>query len=67
MHFPPSPILNRVESELTNSRPVKTIKKEKYRFYCFIACNVEVTCIVTVIILGNMFGNIKLAILPTEE
>ena len=41
----PPPILNRVESELEDSRPVKTIKKEKYRFYYFIACSVEVTCI----------------------
>ena len=56
---PALPILNRVESEFTDSRPVKTIKKDKYRFPCFIACSVDVTCIVTVIILENMFWNIK--------
>ena len=56
------PILNRAENELTDSRFVKTIKMEKYRFHCFIDCNVEVTCIVTVIILENMFGNIKSAV-----
>ena len=60
--FPPSPILNRVESELTDSRPKKTIKKKKYRFHCFIDCILEVTCIVTVIILENMFGNINSAV-----
>ena len=59
--LPPSPILNRVESELKDSRPVKTIKKEKYRFHYFIACSVEVTCIVTAIKLENMFWNIKSA------
>ena len=58
----PSPILNRVESELKDSRPVKTIKKEKYRFHYFIACSVEVTCIVTAIMLENMFWNIKSAV-----
>ena len=47
--LPPSPILNRVQSELKDSRPVKTIKKEKYRFHYFIACSVEVTCIVTAV------------------
>ena len=31
--FPTPPILNRVKNELTDSRPVKTIKKEKYRFH----------------------------------
>ena len=60
--LPPPPILNRLKSELTDSRPVKTIKKKKYRFYCLIDCSVEVTCIVTVIILENEFGNIKSAV-----
>ena len=60
--LPPSPILNRVESKLKDSRPVKTIKKEKYRFHYFIACSVEVTCIVTAIMLENMFWNIKSAV-----
>ena len=59
---PPPPILNRVESELTDSRPVKTIKKKKYKFHCFIDRSVEVNCIVTVIVLENMFGNIKSAV-----
>ena len=59
--LPPSPILNSVESKLKDSRPVKTIKKEKYRFHYFIACSVEVTCIVTAIMLENMFWNIKSA------
>ena len=27
----PPPILNRVKNDLADSRPVKTIKKEKYR------------------------------------
>ena len=62
LHFSPPPILNRVESELKDSRPVKTIKKEKYRFHCFIACSVEVTCFITTIILENMFGNVKSAV-----
>ena len=60
--LPPPPILNRVKNELADSRPVKTIKKEKYRFHYFIACSVEVTCIVTVIILENIFWNIKSAV-----
>ena len=51
--------LSRVESELKDSRPMKTIKKEKYRFHYFIDCCVEVTCIVTAIIQENMFWNIK--------
>ena len=59
---PPPPILNRVENQLKDSRPVKTIKKEKYRFHCFIACGVEATCFITTIILENMFGNIKSAV-----
>ena len=62
LHFSPPPILNRVESELTDSRPVKTITKKKYRLQFFIDCSVEVTCIVTVIILENMFANINLAV-----
>ena len=53
------PILNRVKNELADSRPVKTIKKEKYRFHYFIACSKELTCINTIIILENMFWNIK--------
>ena len=57
--LPPPLILNRFESELKDSRPVKTIKKGKYRFHSFIDCSVEVTCIVTVIILENMFWNTK--------
>ena len=62
MHFSLPPILNRVESELRDLRSVKTIKKKKYRFHCFIACSVEVTCIVTVIVLENMFENNKSAL-----
>ena len=58
--FPP-PILNRVKNGLTDFRPAKTIKKEKDRFHCFIVSSVEVTCIVTVIILENMFGDIKIS------
>ena len=34
--------------------------KGKSRFRCFIACSVKVTCIVTIIVLENMFGNIKI-------
>ena len=67
MHFSPLPILNRVESELKDSRAVKIIKKEKYRFYCFIACSVEVTCFITTIVLGNMFGNIKSPVFAYRE
>ena len=44
--------------EKTDSHPVKTIKKKKYRFHCFIECSVEVSCIVTVI-LENIIGNIN--------
>ena len=51
------PIQKRVKNELIDSCPVKTIKKEKYRFHCFIVCSVKVTCIVTIIILKNMFGD----------
>ena len=36
----PPPILNRVRNELADSRPVKTIKKEKDRFHCFTVCSV---------------------------
>ena len=50
-----TPILNRVESELTD-----LVLKEK--FHCFNDCSVKVTCIVTAIILENMFGNIKSAV-----
>ena len=39
---------------------MKTIKKEKYKFHYFIARIVEVTCIVTVIVLESMFENIYL-------
>ena len=53
-------ILNRVKNDLADSRQ-KTIKKVKYRFHCFIVCSVEVTCIVTVIILENTFGDIKIS------
>ena len=59
--LPPPPILNRVQNELTHSHPVKTIKKEKYIIHCSTACSVEVTCIVTIIILENMFWHIKSA------
>ena len=60
--LPSSSHLNKVESELKNSRSVKTIKKEKYSFHCFIVCSVEVTYFFTAIILENMFGNIKSAV-----
>ena len=56
--LPPSPVLNRAESELKDSCPVKTIKKEKYRFHYFLACNLEVVCIFTAIMLENMFWDI---------
>ena len=62
LHFPPPPILNRIESELEHSLPVKTIKKEKDSFHCFIDCSKESICFITAIILENMFGNIKLAL-----
>ena len=57
----PPPILNKLESKLKDSPTVKTVKKQKYRFHYFIACSVEVTCIVTAIKLENMFWNIKSA------
>ena len=62
LHFPPPPILNRVESELKHSPPVKTIKKEKDSFHCFIDCSKGLICFITAIILENMFGNIKSAL-----
>ena len=40
---------------------MKTIKMEKYWFHYLIAWSVELTCIVTVIILENTFGNISTA------
>ena len=55
--LPPPPILYRVKRELKDCYPVKTIKKENYRFYYVIACSVEVACIVTAIMLENMFWN----------
>ena len=57
--LPPPPILNRVKNELADSCPVKSIKKKKYRLNYFIAYREEVTYIVTIIILENMFWNIK--------
>ena len=60
--LPPPPILNRVKNESADSRSVKTMKKEKYRFHYFLACSVEVTCIATAIILESMFWNIKSAV-----
>ena len=48
---------------MADPRTVKTIKKEKYRFHYFIACSEEVTCIVTIIILENMFWNIESVVL----
>ena len=41
---------------------MKIIKKEKYRSHYFIACSEEVTYIITIIILKNMFWNIKSAV-----
>ena len=55
------PIPNRVKNDLTHSCPVKTIKKEKYRFHCFIDCSVEVTSIVTAIVLENMFRKFEIS------
>ena len=60
MHFPALPILNSVKNDLADARPVKTIKKEKHRFHYLTTWNVELTCIVTVIILENTFQNIKI-------
>ena len=60
--LPPPLILNKVKNELADSHPLKTIKKEKYRFYYFIPCSEDVTCIVTIIILENMFWSIKSAV-----
>ena len=59
LHSPRPLILNSVKKDLADSRPVKTIKKEKYRFHYLTACSVELTCIVTVIILENTFGKIN--------
>ena len=59
LHFDPPPILNCVKNNLADSCPVKTIKKERYRFPYLIACSVELTCVVSVIILKNTFGKIK--------
>ena len=64
---PPSPILNKAKYKLTDSRSVKTIKKDKYRFHWFIDCSVEVTCIVTVTILKKMCRNIKSAVFTYGE
>ena len=47
LHFPHPPILN-------------SVKKEKYRFHYLIACSAELSCTVTVIMLENTFGNIKI-------
>ena len=60
MHFLLPPILNSVKNDLADSRPVKTIKKENYRFHYLISYSVKLTCIATVIILENTFGNIKI-------
>ena len=60
LHFLPPPIRNSIKNDLADFRPVKTIKKEKYNFHYLIACSVELTCSVTVIILENTFGNIKI-------
>ena len=60
--LPPPPILNRVKNELADCRPVKSIKKKKYRLNYFVACREEVTYIVTIIILENLFWNIKSAV-----
>ena len=60
LHFLPPPILNSVKNDLADSRPVKTIKKEMYNFHYLIVSSVELTCIVTVIMLENTFGNIKI-------
>ena len=60
LHSPRPLNLNSVKKDLADSRPVKTIKKEKYRFHYLIACSVKLTCIVTVMILKNTFGNIKI-------
>ena len=65
--LPPSPILNRVKNELADSRTVKTIKKEKYKFHYFIVCSEKVTCIVTIIILEDKFWNIKSAVFTYGE
>ena len=60
MHFLPPHTLNSVKNDEADSRPEKTIKKEKCRFHYLIACSVELICTVTVIILENTSGNIKI-------
>ena len=60
--LPPPPILNRFKNKLADSSPAKTIKQEKHGSHYFITCREEVTCIVTIIILENMFWNIKSAV-----
>ena len=65
--LPPPDILNRVKNKLIDSRLMKIIKKEKYRSHYFIACSEEVTYIITIIILENMFWNINQLFLPTGE
>ena len=62
MHSPLPAILNKVQNEFTHSRPVKTIKKEKHMIHCFIVCSAHVNCIVIVIILEDMFLNVKSAV-----
>ena len=46
---------------------MKAIKKEKYRLHYFNVRNVEVTCIATIIILENMFGDIKISCFYLRE
>ena len=58
--------MDRAKNKLAVSRPVQTIKKEKYRFHYFIAFSKEVTCIVTIIMLENMFWNINSAVFTYE-
>ena len=60
MDFLPPSILNSVKNDLADSPPVQTIKKEKYRFHYLIDSSVELTYIAAVIILINMFGNMKI-------
>ena len=60
MHFLPPHTLNSVKNDEADSRPEKTIKKEKCRFHYLIACSVELTCTVTVIMPENTSGNIKI-------
>ena len=67
LYIPPPPILYRFKNELTDSRLVKTIKKEKYRFHCFIACSVEEPSIVNVIILKICSGTLQSAVFTYGE